>query len=253
MRQTLTRLSIIIAVATLFAFITPPRKVKVYLIGDSTISEKKTEFYPETGWGMPFKHFFDTTVVVDNRAMNGRSTRTFISEGRWQSVMDSLREGDYVFIQFGHNDEWPEKVDRYTDPETYKKNLRRFIQEARDKKATPVLLTPVARRRFENGIVKGSHDQYSALVREVAKQTQVAFIDLDKVSQELLTHFGEEDSKLLFLHLQPGEHPNYPDGKKDDTHFNELGARKVAQLVLRQIQELKLPLAEKIKRPAPKP
>ena len=112
---------------TLFSFNEAPNKITVYLIGDSTIANKETKAYPETGWGMPFKYFFDSTVVVDNRAKNGRSTRTFISENLWQPVADNLKEGDYVFMQFGHNDESKEKTDRYSSPEDYKKNLVKFI------------------------------------------------------------------------------------------------------------------------------
>ncbi|HVE60173.1 MAG TPA: hypothetical protein VNA26_00020, partial [Chitinophagaceae bacterium] len=127
----------------LSAFNLPPKnKIKIFLAGDSTMSVKEVKAYPETGWGMPFAHFFDSTVTVDNRAKNGRSTRTFISEGLWKKLIDDLKEGDYVFIQFGHNDESPEKTERYSTPEQYKINISLFISETRAKKATPVLLTP---------------------------------------------------------------------------------------------------------------
>lgn len=222
-------------------------QITVYLIGDSTASIKETKAYPETGWGMPFVHFFDSTVMIDNRAKNGRSTRTFISENRWKPVAEKLKEGDYVFIQFGHNDESKEKVDRYTTPEEYKANIVRFITETRNKKGIPVLLTPVSRRKFDTaGKIMQTHEIYSALVRDIAKEQQVAFIDMDKKSQELYQKFGEENSKLLFLHVAPGEHPNYPKGKQDNTHFNELGARIIAQIVLDEVRALKLGLADRI-------
>lgn len=222
------------------------KPITVYLIGDSTISIKEEKAYPETGWGMPFVHFFDETVTIDNRAKNGRSTRTFIEEGLWQPVADNLKEGDYVFIQFGHNDEVETKKS-YTPKDQYRANLVRFIKEARKKKANPVLITPAARRSFDDaGKIKGTHDTYSAIVREVAKQQKTPLIDLDKKSQELLQQFGPEHSKLLFLQLESGEHPNYPEGKDDNTHFNELGARKMAQLVLAEIQAQKLDLADKV-------
>jgi lysophospholipase L1-like esterase len=223
------------------------QQVTVYLIGDSTISIKETKAYPETGWGMPFVHFFDSTVIVDNRAKNGRSTKTFISENRWQPVVDNLKEGDYVFIQFGHNDESKEKVERYTTPEEFKLNLMRFISDTRNKKGIPVLLTPVSRRKFDaNGKVVETHEIYSAIVRALAKEQKVSFIDLDKKSQEMYQKLGDENSKLLFLWLEPGEHPNYPKGKQDNTHFNELGARKIAEIVLDEIRTLKLELADRI-------
>jgi len=229
----------------------PPKNIRVYLIGDSTMSAKEVRAYPETGWGMPFAHFFDTTVTVDNRAKNGRSTKTFISEKLWQPVVENLQEGDYVFIQFGHNDESKEKTERYTTPEEYKANLLRFVSETRNKKAFPILITPVARRKFDaTGHIVETHEIYSELVRTVAKEENVQFIDLDKKSQALLQQYGEENSKMLFNWLEPGENPNYQTGHQDNTHFNELGARKVAELVLAEIKNLHLELAERIVKPA---
>ncbi|POY35838.1 GntR family transcriptional regulator [Solitalea longa] len=226
---------------------TEEKRITVYLIGDSTMSIKEPTAYPETGWGMPFAVFFDSTVVVDNRAKNGRSTRTFISENRWQSVADQLKEGDYVFIQFGHNDESKEKVDRYTSPQDFKANLSRFVNETRAHKANPILITPVARRRFDNaGKVLDSHGEYGPLVRSLAAELNVPLIDLQKESEALLQEFGKDQSALLFLQLQPGEHPNYPLGKIDNTHFNELGARKIAQLVLANIKAQHIPLENHI-------
>lgn len=216
------------------------------------MSNKAVAAYPETGWGMPFAIMFDSSVVVDNRAKNGRSTRTFISENLWQPVADNLKAGDYVFMQFGHNDESKEKTDRYTSPEDYKKNLIKFITETRAKSANPVLLTPVTRRRFKEGVIQETHVEYSKLVLEVANELSVPVIDLDTKSRELLQSYGDEKSKLLFLQLEPGEHPNYPEGKDDNTHFSELGARKIAQLVLNEIKNLKLELAERIVKPVVK-
>ena len=127
------KIQILFAAILLLSFVQPiKRKTKIYLIGDSTISIKETKVYPETGWGMPFVYFFDSTIEVDNRAKNGRSTRTFISENRWQSVADSLQNGDYVFIQFGHNDESKEKADRYVTPEQFKINLTKFVVETKN-------------------------------------------------------------------------------------------------------------------------
>lgn len=229
-----------------------PNKITIYLIGDSTIANKAVNAYPETGWGMPFAFMFDSTVTVDNRAKNGRSTRTFISENLWQPIADNLKAGDYVFIQFGHNDESKEKIDRYTSPEDYKRNLIKFISDARLKNANPILLTPVSRRRFKDGKIQETHVEYSPLVREIAKSENVPVIDLDKLSRELYQELGEERSRLLFLQLKPGEHPNYPDGKDDNTHFSELGARKVAQIVLSEIRKLDPELSKRIVKPAVK-
>lgn len=235
-------------VIVLAGFVLPEKKkIKIFLAGDSTIAIKETRVYPETGWGMPFVQFWDSTVTVVNKAKNGRSTKTFLSEGLWKSIMNEAKEGDYVIIQFGHNDESVEKKERYSTPDTFKMNLNRFIKETKDKRATPILFTPVSRRKFDkDGNAVATHEQYSALVREVAKETGVLFIDLDEKSKALYQQFGPEHSKLLFLQLQPGEHPNYPEGRNDNTHFNELGARLIAQLVLKEIRNLDCGLTERI-------
>lgn len=243
-----------ISIFFLSAFAWPEKKkIRVWLIGDSTMSIKEVKAYPETGWGMPFAYFFDSTVKVDNRAKNGRSTKSFITEGLWQPVADNLREGDYVLIQFGHNDEGKEKVGRYTTPEEFKANLVRYVSESRNRKAIPILITPVTRRKFDAmGNIVETHPVYSDVVRTVAKENNVPLIDLDKKSQEFLQKLGPENSKWLFNYLNPGEHPNYPDGKKDDTHFSELGARKMAELVLEEIRHSNLELAERIIKPVEK-
>ena len=217
------------------------------------MSIKEVRAYPETGWGMPFANFFDSTVEVDNRAKNGRSTKSFIAEGLWQPVVDNLAEGDYVFIQFGHNDEGKEKVGRYTTPDEFKTNLLRYVNETKAKKANPVLITPVARRNFDStGMIRETHPIYADLVRQVSQQSGVPLIDLDEKSKILLQAYGPETSKYLFNYLEPNEHPNYPDGQKDNTHFSELGARKMAELVLADIRSLHLELANRIIKPKTK-
>jgi len=230
----------------LMSFALPPKKIKVWLIGDSTMANKEVKEYPETGWGMAFPYFFDSTIVVDNRAKNGRSTKSFIEEGLWKAVTDNLSPGDYVFIQFGHNDEVPTKK-TYTTEDEFRKYLTQYVNETRAHKAIPVLITPVARRKFDSsGHVVGTHKVYSEIVRSVAKDLNVPLIDLDKKSQALLQELGPEKSELLYNHLAPGEHPNYPAGKADDTHFNELGARRMAELVLHEIEELPLDLKKHV-------
>jgi lysophospholipase L1-like esterase len=232
----------------LLSFVLPEKsKIKIFMAGDSTMSIKETKAFPETGWGMPFVYFWDSTVTVVNRAKNGRSTKTFMSEGLWRSITDEIKKGDYVFIQFGHNDEAKEKGERYATPDTFRMNLTRFVHETREKGATPVLFTPVSRRKFDtSGTAVETHKEYSAYVKEVATIENVLLIDLDTKSRELYQQFGKGDSKLLFLQLKPGEHPNYPDGKDDNTHFNELGARLIAQLVLKEIKSLIPDLAGRV-------
>jgi lysophospholipase L1-like esterase len=229
---------LILLIISLFGFaFQKENKIRIFMAGDSTMAIKEIKAYPETGWGMPFTFFWDSSVTVINKAKNGRSTKTFISEGLWKSITDEAGKGDYVFIQFGHNDESVEKKERYATPDTFKMNLTRFIMEARQKGAIPVLLTPVGRRKFDSdGNVMQTHQVYSQLTREVATAQKVVLIDLDTRSQLLYQHFGMENSRLLFLQLKPGEHPNYPDGKEDNTHFTELGARLIAQEVLSDIR-----------------
>lgn len=208
--------------------------------------------FPITGWGMPFTNYFDPSVTIDNRARGGRSTRTFLSENRWQPIADSLQEGDYVLIQFGHNDEAkePQYVDRYTPVPDYKKNLIKFITETRNKKGIPVLITPVTRRQFDQaGNIKETHIEYSKAVYEIGEAYKVPVIDLDKKSRELLQTYGPENAKLLFMDFQPGEEPIYPQGQHDNTHFNNYGARKISELVLAEIERLHLGLADHIVHP----
>jgi lysophospholipase L1-like esterase len=234
---------LVLAIVTLLACVTAnaaPSMRTVWLIGDSTMARKAPGEAPETGWGMPFAAFFDAGVTVDNRAMNGRSTRTFMQENRWQPVVDALREGDYVFIEV-------KTKASYTTETEFRDNLVKYVTDTRAKKAVPVLVTPVARRQFDAaGKVVGTHTVYAQIVRDVAAERSVPLVDLDLRSQTLLQRLGADKSVLLFNHLAPGEHPNYPRGKEDNTHFNELGARMMAQLVLQEIRDLRLDLADRI-------
>jgi lysophospholipase L1-like esterase len=188
-------------------------------------------------------------VTIENRAKNGRSTRTFLAEGSWLPIQQNLKAGDYVFIQFGHNDEGKGEryKDRSTTPDEFKINLIKYIEETKAKSAIPVLITPVSRRYFDKeGNIRQTHEPYSDVVRELAKSQQIALIDLDEMSRKLYQKYGSEDSKLLFLDIVPNQHPNYPNGVTDGTHFNEYGARLIAELVLNDIKAQKLPIAKYI-------
>jgi lysophospholipase L1-like esterase len=230
----------------LLAFTAQNDHFTVFLAGDSTMAVKQVKAYPETGWGMPFADYFDKDVTIDNRARNGRSTKTFISEGLWSALINDVKPNDYVFIQFGHNDEVPTKAS-YTPEADFRNNLIKFVTDTRNKQAYPVLLTPVTRRYFDTtGHIKETHLVYSKIVREVAAEYKVPLIDLDEISRAFFDKYGPENSKFFFNQLAPGENPNYPAGRKDNTHFNELGARSVAELVLQAIKDLKLPLANNI-------
>jgi len=224
--------------------------ITVFLAGDSTMAAKLPEKRPETGWGeMLGAHFKDGKVKIDNRAMNGRSTKTFIGEGRWQAIVDGLRKGDYVFIQFGHNDASKDKGERYTPPEDYRKNLVRFIADVRSKDAFPVLLTPVMRRRFDkDGKFYDTHGEYPGIVRSAAKEQKVPLLDMHAMSEVVIVKHGVEGSRKMFLQLKPGENPNYPNGIDDNTHFSPLGAEEMAKLAVAGIRDEKLGLRKYLKK-----
>jgi lysophospholipase L1-like esterase len=228
---------------------TPRTAITIYLAGDSTMAQKLPEKRPETGWGEMLGKFFQAgKVIIDNRAQNGRSTRTFISEGRWDDILKQLQSGDYVFVQFGHNDESKDKVDRYTPPADFRANLIRFVSDVRRKKAFPILFTPVMRRRFDkSGVLQDTHGEYPDIVRSVATEYQVPLIDLHRRSARVLAEYGPEGSRRLFLQLRPNENPNYPNGIEDNTHFNPLGAEVMAQLAVEGIKDLKLDIAKYLK------
>lgn len=223
-----------------------PEPVTLYLVGDSTMSEKEVEAYPETGWGMPFQYYFDGEVAIKNHARNGRSTRTFLEEDHWEPILTNLKKGDYVFIQFGHNDEVQSK-EQSTTPEEFQANLAKYVTETESRGGQPVLLTPITRRHFdEDGQLIDTHRQYSELMRDVARELEVPLIDMDQRSQKLLKALGPEKSAFLYLHLEAGQNLNYPDGVEDNTHFSELGARMMAELALKGIRDLNLDLASHI-------
>lgn len=223
--------------------------ITIFLAGDSTMAEKQPDKRPETGWGEALQKYFPAGKVrIDNHAQNGRSSKSFIAEGRWQAIVAKLKRGDYVFIQFGHNDESKDKGDRYTPPAEFRLNLIKFITEVREKRAIPVLLTPVMRRRFDNdGKFFDTHGEYPDLVRAVAREQKAALIDLHRQSEKVIKQYGVEQSRKLFLQLKPGENQNYPKGVEDNTHFSPLGAGIMAGLAVEGIREQKLGLAKFLK------
>jgi lysophospholipase L1-like esterase len=244
------RLALTLLVVLLLAHAASAKEpVTVFIAGDSTAAMKQENKRPETGWGEQLqKHFDAAKVRVDNQAQNGRSTRSFIAEGRWQALVDKVKAGDYVLIQFGHNDQPKEKA-THTPPEDYRRNLERFVDEVRAKKATPVLLTPVMRRRFdEKGVFYDTHFEYPDIVRGVAAERKVALIDMHRESEKVLVRYGPEGSRKLFLQLKPGENPNYPQGVEDNTHFSPLGADIMAGLVADGIRGQKLGLVKFMKK-----
>ncbi len=225
-------------------------KPTIYLIGDSTCADKPLDDNPEHGWGQVFQNFFSSQVRIENHAKNGRSTKSFIDQGLWKIVLEKLKPGDYVFIQFGHNDQKITDTTRYADANTkYRKNLIRYIEETKSKGAIPVLLTPVNRRKFdeqENFI--DQHGEYPVVVREVAKEFNVSLLDVHKKSLELFSKLGPEKTKELFLiGVRKGIYKSLPEGKEDNTHFTHKGAVEIAKLVADCIRESNLEISKHLK------
>ena len=237
------------AIFTLVVAMSADAQITVYIAGDSTAANKTADKRPETGWGEMLQQYFDPAKVkIVNEAQNGRSTKSFIDEGRWKSIVDRLRKGDWIFIEFGHNDEKKDKPAVYASPKDYKANLVKFIKETRAKGATPVLLTPLARRKFENDVLVKTHGEYPDAVKNVGTEQGAAVIDMESKSAAVLTRYGNEGSRKLFLQLKPSENPNYPKGVEDNTHFNPKGAGKMAALAVEGIREDKLKLRKYLKK-----
>lgn len=230
-----------LALAASLAAAEPPR---VLLAGDSTMADKPLDL-PERGWGMALGAHFKPGVAVRNHAMNGRSTRSFINEGRWEKLLAETRAGDFVIIQFGHNDEKVDNPKVGTDPRTtFPENLRRFVRDVRARNATPILATPVARRKFgRDGKLQPTHGAYPDAIRAVAKEDKVALLELEHATNAWLQATGDEPSRKFFMWIEPGAHPKIPDGRKDDTHFVEAGATKVAALAVAEIRTAQPSLA----------
>jgi lysophospholipase L1-like esterase len=202
----------------------------IYIAGDSTAAQKYSAAAPETGWGMALPFFLHKDLIVDNRAVNGRSSKSFIDEGRLNAILSVIKPGDILLIQFGHNDEKTADPTRYTDPwTTYQAYLRQYIDGARALGALPVLATPVERRRFDPaGNALPSHGDYPPAMRALAQQEGVPLIDTQALSLALWQKLGPEETKQYF---------NWTATEQDNTHFNPPGAIEVARIVATQLVE----------------
>ena len=244
MRKFITLITM--SIMTLVMMTSSNKAFTIYLIGDSTMANKDIEKEGrERGWGMALQGFFAEEVYIDNRALNGRSTKSFIEEGHWQKVLNDLKPGDYLVIQFGHNDEKP-KADRHTDPgSTFDYNLAKFVRETREHGGIPVLMNCVVRRNFfvqapendddeklrtqtfQDGVkmVEGdslidTHGLYRVAPRDVAKRMNCHFVDANQITHDLEQGLGPEGSKRLHMWFLPGTEPSEPKGKQDNTHYN---------------------------------
>jgi lysophospholipase L1-like esterase len=211
----------------------------IFMIGDSTMANKPLiPAYPERGWGQMLPQYFRSGVRVENHAMNGRSSKSFIDEGRWDAVRGLLKPGDWVIIQFGHNDEKDKDPKRFTEPfGEFKTNLTMFVMETRARGANPVLCTSVARRKFdENGNVVDTHGDYIKVTREVAAEQKVPLLDLNKSTDALLRQLGPEKSKAVYDWFTTNEFSGLKKNLEDDTHFNAYGASRICDFAVEEIK-----------------
>ena len=210
----------------------------VFIIGDSTVEDNQPPF---RGWGWAFPNYVPEDVHVKNAALSGCSSRSFRERGLFDPVEAEMSGGDLLLIQFGHNDEKDDE--RHTDPDTgFKDHLWRYCESALRKGAFPVLITPVSRRFFVGGgSLLYTHGEYPRAVRELAKEKNIPLCDLKADSRELYLRLGEEKTAELFVRLRPGEHPDFPAGHDDKTHFNAFGAESICRLVVRELRAYPVP------------
>ena len=212
----------------------------IYLIGDSTCQNNTKKTYPQHGWGQVFSAFIDEKYKVINLAENGRSSKSFFDEGLFNKCEDNIAPGDYLFIQFGHNDE-KDDIKRHTDPyTTYQEYLLYYINVARKNNATPILLSSIYRRHFDEfgNIKENCHLDYPKAMEALAKQENVIYIDMCELTKQMLIKLGDEASKELFMNFDKGIYENYIDGKEDNTHLRYKGALEVCNILIKQIDKV---------------
>lgn len=214
---------------------------KIFWTGDSTVKENDFTSYPQTGLGQGMRLFLKKDIIIKNHAENGRSTKSFMDESRLAKVYEEIRENDFLWIQFGHNDAKIEDPTRYCKAfGEYQENLERFVNVARNRKAVPLLITPLCRRLFgeDGNLLPRIHEDYPEAMIEVACRLKVPYIDLYESSRRLITELGDDTSKKLFMHLTHGEFKNYPQGLTDDTHLTYAGAVAFSELIAKELKEL---------------
>jgi pectinesterase len=245
---------------------TAQEKLNVILAGDSTVADYKEKDRPLTGWGEMLPYCFNNKVQVINCATGGASTRTFRDWGKWSTVIKTAKKGDYIFIQFGHNDEKAHNIKKYADPDTiYQDNLKRYISETRAVGAIPVLITPPVRLNYDKKIekLKETHIQslwhapegtrktsttYHDAMRKVAQETNTPLLDLNKISREKIEALPSyEIMKTYYRFVKPG-HKNYPKGIKDITHLSVKGAALMAKCLASEMRRTNLPIAKYLKK-----
>lgn len=211
----------------------------IYWAGDSTVKQNTMASYPQTGIGQGFDRYVRRgEVAISNHAENGRSTKQFLDEGRLVPIYDAMKAGDFLFIQFGHNDEKDNDPSRYAAADTdFAANLEKFVNAARNKGAIPVIITPLTRRTYRDPNMAYRHDAWAASARRTAARLDAALVDLTSMSEKLVDEMGE-DAKMLYMHVPAGVYPAFPDGMTDNTHLQPLGAAVFAGLIARGLYEL---------------
>lgn len=214
---------------------------RIFWAGDSTVKQNFYTSFPQTGIGQAFGLFIKKNIKIENYAENGRSTKSFIDEHRLEYIDRAIQEGDYLFIQFGHNDEKPDEA-RYTRPYVeYQDNLRKMIEVARRHGAYPLLITPLYRRLFEEDgktLVKDTHLDYPQAMIDLGKELEVPVVDLCKLSKAKIEEAGPERSKEWFIHVPAGKYPNFMEGKADNTHLKYEGAYVFGGIIAEEIKKL---------------
>lgn len=217
----------------------------LWVIGDSTASLYAATLYPRMGWAQPLQDSFaPACATIQDRAISGRSSKSFFDEGAWTPVRDALKSGDFVLIQFGHNDEKSDDPLRFTDPfTTFQQYLSTYLDDTLARGATPILLTPINRNSWSGATLKDTHGQYPAAVRQLAQTRQLALVDATALTKSYFERIGEAATTLLFMDLAAGQFPNYPDGNVDNTHLQESGARTIGRLILADLARQNSPIA----------
>jgi len=244
---------IILSAFFLLAFIAPRKNIRILMCGDSTMTIQPLsksvydsimaiwidEPFPVRGWGQMLPAFFNSNVIIQNYAKSGKSSKSFINDGLWSKMLSNLWEDDYVVIEFGIND-ISTNPDRHSTPQEFETNIKKFLVDVKKKGAIPILCTPMSSRKFVNGSLANDYKVYSDIVRKIAVEESVLFIDMEKKGREIILKYGEKESEKLFVNLKPGVNRNFPKGVNDVTHFNELGATLMAKEFIKGLHELKI-------------
>lgn len=213
---------------------------KLFLLGDSTCAIKESTARPETGWGECFSKYLNPSFELCNMAKNGRSTEMIIHEGIFFNCFNECSSGDYVIIQFGHNETKKEIYRRTYSNTTYKLNLRWFIDNFKKKGVNVILISSIARRRFVDGVCVNTHEDYPQAMKAVADQEGITFIEMSERTREYLTSIGEDESLKYFMNFAPGIYPNYPEGRDDNTHLRPEGAELIASMIYEECKKKNL-------------